>query len=150
MKAFHFKLETLLKLRQANREKALISYGLAVEKTEQLKNAIQNSKQDLENLVSKMRESRKNSFFGSEERNYQENINEVKNHIVEINGRLRNAQNIQESKRNLFLKADAQHKSLDKLGKKQRSEHNKIEAKKEELEIDDIVSARFSYHFKQS
>ena len=53
MKAFHFKLETLLKLRQANREKALRSYGLAVEKTEQLKNAIQNSKQDLENLVSK-------------------------------------------------------------------------------------------------
>jgi flagellar export protein FliJ len=71
---------------------------------------------------------------------------ESKNKIIELHGELQNAKKIQEAKRNLFLKADAEFKSLEKLKTMQKAEHSRNQLKKEENEIDDIIGSRFAYN----
>ena len=150
MKAFSFKLHTLIQLRKANREKALHAYGIAVHKSEKLENDLARKKSALESLQNRIKLKRSGYFFGQEEESYQRNIASVKNDILSVHKSLKNSQEIREAKRKLFLKAEAEFKSLEKLKEKQRIEHDQGEQKKEESQIDDIISARFSYNLKTS
>ena len=150
MKAFSFKLHTLLQLRKASREKALHAYGKAVHESEMLENDLVRKKSALQTLHDLIKQKRSNYFFGQEEESYQRNISSVKNEILSVHKSLKNSQEIREAKRKLFLKAEAEFKSLEKLREKQKFEHDQSEQKKEESQIDDIISARFSYNLKTS
>ena len=150
MKAFSFKLHTLMQLRKANREKALHAYGKAVHESEKLENDLARKKSALEILQDRIKQKRSNYFFGQEEESYQRNIASLKNDILLVHKSLKNSQEIREAKRKLFLKAEADFKGLEKLREKQKVEHDRGEQKKEESQIDDIISARFSYNLKTS
>ena len=150
MKAFSFKLHTLMQLRKANREKALNAYGKAVHESQQLENDLARKKSALESLQDRIKQKRSDYFFGQEEESYQRNIASVKNDILSVHKSLKNSQEIREAKRKLFLKAEAEFKSLEKLREKQKVEHDQSEQKKEESQIDDIISARFNYNLKTS
>ena len=47
--------------------------------------------------------------------------------------------------RKLFVKKDSESKSLGRLKDRQMNEHIQMEAKKEELELDDVIGARYLY-----
>ncbi|HAU59161.1 MAG TPA: hypothetical protein DCW45_02215, partial [Opitutae bacterium] len=104
----------------------------------------------LESLQNRIKLKRSGYFFGQEEESYQRNIASVKNDILSVHKSLKNSQEIREAKRKLFLVAEAEFKSLEKLKEKQKIEHDQGEQKKEESQIDDIISARFNYNLKTS
>ena len=54
--------------------------------------------------------------------------------------------NIESAKRNLYLRADSNCKSLLKLKEKKKVEHLKSEEKKEESELEDIIGSRFVFN----
>ena len=139
-----------MQLRKANREKALHAYGKSVHETEKLENDLVRKKSSLESLQDRIKQKRSAYFFGQEEESYQRNIVSVKNDILTVHKSLKNSQEIREAKRKLFLKAEAEFKSLEKLREKQKVEHDQNEQKKEESQIDDIISSRFSYNLKTS
>lgn len=150
MKAFSFKLHTLKQLRKANREKALHAYGIAVHESEKIENDLARKRSALESLQNRIKLKRSGYFFGQEEESYQRNIASVKNDILSVHKSLKNSQEIREAKRKLFLIAEAEFKSLEKLKEKQKIEHDQGEQKKEESQIDDIISARFNFNLKTS
>jgi flagellar export protein FliJ len=150
VKAFSFKLHTLMQLRKANREKALNAYGKAVHESQQLENDLARKKSALESLQDRIKQKRSDYFFGQEEESYQRNIGSFKNDILSVHKSLKNSQEIREAKRKLFLKAEAEFKSLEKLRERQKVEHDQSEQKKEESQNDHIISARFNYNLKTS
>ena len=121
MKAFNFKLKTLLKLRQAFKEKALFNYGKAVHEAEEMQHSLSSLKHKLEDLHSSIKHRREKSFYGPEEEHYQRSIISVKNQILNVHSKLKSAHEIREAKRKIFLKADADVKSLEKLKERKKS-----------------------------
>ena len=121
MKAFNFKLKTLLKLRQAFKEKALFNYGKAVHEAEEMQHSLSSLNHKLEDLHSSIKHRREKSFYGPEEEHYQRSIISVKNQILNVHSKLKSAHEIREAKRKIFLKADADVKSLEKLKERKKS-----------------------------
>ena len=127
MKAFSFKLHTLLQLRKASREKALHAYGKAVHESEMLENDLVRKKSALQTLQDLIKQKRSNYFFGQEEESYQRNIASVKTISCQSTKASKLSRDSR-SKRKLFLKAEAEFKSL-KL-RETKVEHDQSEQKR--------------------
>ncbi len=150
MKAFTFRLQTLLKVRQSSRDKALRSYGLAVRQTDKLNEELTCKKKEIEDLQASIRQKRSSSFFAQEQEHLESTLSSLKDDIVALHGQLQNALKIQNSKRDLFLKADSQLKSFEMLREKQKQSHEFSELKKEEIQVNDIISSRFKYRLNST
>ena len=146
MKAFTFRLQTLLHLRELARDQSLESYGKSIEEFNRLGESLHAQEKQLQELQSYIKHKRSSGFYGQDEQNHQRTVVDSKNKIIELHGELQNAKKIQEAKRTIFLKSDADFKSLEKLKGKQQKEHSYNEQKKEDNEIDDIITSRFAYN----
>ncbi len=146
MKAFAFRLETLLHLREIAKDNALSQYGQSVVKRESTELRLNAKKQRLLELQSEIASRRAVGFFGASQQSYQRSLESAKDDIQSCHTELQMAQNIEESKRVLYLKADSAFKSFLKLKEKKREEHMAIESKKEETEMDDLIGGRFIYN----
>ena len=146
MKAFSFRLETLLHLREMAKDKAIADYGLAIAKREASQNVLQERKLRLEDLREEIGRRRSTGFSGSEQSSYNRSIDRAKEAIIDANSNFEEAKKIAQAKRELYLIADSQFKSLLKLKEKQRDRHIKIETKKEEMQLEDIISSRFVFN----
>ena len=146
MKAFSFRLETLLHLREMAKDKAIADYGLAIAKREASQNVLQERKLRLEDLREEIGRRRSTGFSGSEQSSYNRSIDRAKEAIIDANSNFEEAKKIAQAKRELYLIADSQFKSLLKLKEKQRDRHIKVETKKEEMQLEDIISSRFVFN----
>jgi flagellar biosynthesis chaperone FliJ len=70
----------------------------------------------------------------------------VKEKIIDSNSKLEEAKRIVVAKRELYLDADSQFKSMLKLKGKQKELHLEAETKKEEMQLEDIISSRFVFN----
>jgi len=68
-----------------------------------------------------------------------ENISRIEKKVTE-------ADRIMESRRKIFLEKDSQFKAVQRLREKKRDEHYFTETKKEETELEDVISSRFLFH----
>ena len=102
MKAFNFKLKTLLKLRQAFKEKALFNYGKAVHEAEEMQHSLSSLNHKLEDLHSSIKHRREKSFYGPEEEHYQRSIISVKNQILNLHSKLKSAHEIRGQEKNIL------------------------------------------------
>ncbi len=146
MKAFNFRLQTLLHLRELARDQSLESYGKSIEDFNRIGESLHAQEEQLQELQNYIKIKRSSGFYGQDEQNHQRTVVDSKNKIIELHGELQNAKKIQEAKRTIFLKSDSDFKSLEKLKGKQQAEHSHNEQKKEENEIDDIITSRFAYN----
>ena len=146
MKAFSFRLETHLHLREMAKDKAIADYGLAIAKREASQNVLQERKLRLEDLREEIGRRRSTGFSGSEQSSYNRSIDRAKEAIIDANSNFEEAKKIAQAKRELYLIADSQFKSLLKLKEKQRDRHIKVETKKEEMQLEDIISSRFVFN----
>lgn len=150
MKAFSFKLKTLLHLRDIEKQNALSSYGRSVRERENIEKTLLNKRNYLENLKEQVAKRRTFNFTGYGEEVFQRSVKSTLDQILQIHGELENAKKIENAKRNLFLTAESRFKSLEKLKEKKRLEHQSAELQKEESELEDIVGSRFVYNLKLS
>ena len=146
MKAFSFRLETLLHLREMAKDKAIAEYGLAIARREEAQKVLQERKRQMEDLREEIGRRRSTGFSGSEQNSYNRSIERSKEAIIDCNSNYEEAKKIAEAKRDLYLNADSQFKSLLKLKEKQRDRHIEFETKKEEMQLEDIISSRFVFN----
>ena len=146
MKAFSFRLETLLHLREMAKDKAIAEYGLAIARREDAQKVLQERKRQMEDLREEIGRRRSTGFSGSEQNSYNRSIERAKEAIIDCNSKFEEAKKIAQAKRELYLNADSQFKSLLKLKEKQRDRHIEVETKKEEMQLEDIISSRFVFN----
>ena len=145
MKAFSFRLETLLHLREMTRDQAIKDYALAICDRENAEKDLRNAVIKLERLNLEIKQKRTVGFSGYEQEAFNQSILNTKGLIIEFNSKLADSKNIEFAKRDLYMRADSNCKSLLKLKEKKKEEHLKKEEKKEETELEDIIGARFVF-----
>ena len=146
MRAFEFRLETLLNLRELAKDKAIAEYGLAVSKREETENALSEANDGLRTLRDEIGIRRSVGFSGNDQEVFNRSLVLAKERIVDCHARVMEAGKIEIAKRGLYLQADSSYKSLLKLKEKKREEHIAYESKKEEMELEDIIGARFVFN----
>jgi len=146
MKVFKFRLETLLNLRELAKDRAVKDYSLAIANREKAEKNLQLAFDSLKSLNEEIYRKRKIGFSGFEQKDFNQSILQAKDLIVDLNSDLEQAKSIEDAKRNIFIKADSSYKSLSKLKGKSRILHLKKEEKREESELEDIISSRFVYN----
>jgi flagellar FliJ protein len=146
MKAFTFRLETLLHLRELSKDRAVAEYGVAISKKEQAERALEERKREMEELRQEIGRRRSIGFSGSEQDGYNRSLERVKEAIVDTNSKLEESKKIVNAKRELYLNADSEFKSMLKLKEKRREQHIEAETKKEEMQLEDIISSRFVFN----
>lgn len=146
MKAFTFRLETLLHLREMSKDKAIKDYALAISNREKAEINLRSAVNNLEKLNKEIHLKRTIGFSGFEQDTFNQSIIRSKEEIIDFNSKLADSKNIESAKRNLYLQADTNCKSLLKLREKKKEEHLKTEEKKEESELADIIGARFVFN----
>ncbi len=146
MKAFEFRLETLLHLRELAKDKAIAEYGLAVSKREEAEKMLREVNDGLRELREEIRIRRSVGFSGSDQEVYNRSLVRAKERIIDCKAKVEEAEKIEFAKRDLYLQADSGYKSLLKLKEKKREEHIKYESKKEEMELEDIIGSRFVFN----
>jgi len=146
MRAFTFRLETLLHLRELAKEKAIKEYAQSIAKRENTEKQLMNAVKELKDLNLIIGEKRRVGFSGFEQEAFNQSVLKAKEHIIDLNSKVSDRKNIEEAKRKLFLEADTNCKSLLKLKDKKKEEHLKIEIKKEETALEDVIGARFVFN----
>ena len=146
MKAFTFRLETLLHLREISKDRAIKEYAQAILKREKLELDLRKAVKMLEVLNVEINERRAIGFSGFEQDGFNQSILRSKEVIIDLNSKVADSKNIESAKRNLYLRADSNCKSLLKLKEKKKVEHLKSEEKKEESELEDIIGSRFVFN----
>ena len=146
MKAFTFRLETLLHLREISKDRAIKEYAQAISKREKLELDLKKAVKMLELLNAEINERRASGFSGFEQDGFNQSILRSKEIIIDLNSKVADSKNIESAKRNLYLRADSNCKSLLKLKEKKKVEHLKSEEKKEESELEDIIGSRFVFN----
>ena len=146
MRAFEFRLETLLHLRELAKDKAIGEYGLAVSKREEAEKTLSEANDGLRELREEIGIRRSVGFSGNDQEVFNRSLVLAKERIIDCNAKVEEAGRIEIAKRDLYLQADSSYKSLLKLKEKKREEHIEYESKKEEMELEDIIGARFVFN----
>ena len=146
MRAFVFRLETLLHLRELAKDKAIAEYGLAVSKREEAENKLVKANDGLRELRDEIGIRRSVGFSGKDQEVFNRSLVLAKERIIDCNAKAQEAGRIEIAQRELYLQADSSYKSLLKLKEKKREEHIEYESKKEEMELEDIIGARFVFN----
>jgi flagellar export protein FliJ len=146
MKAFTFRLETLLHLREMSRDNAIKDYAIAISNRENAEIDLNSAVNSLKNLNTVIHQKRAVGFSGFEQETFNQSIVRIKEEIIDFNSKLADSKNIESVKRKLYLQADSNCKSLHKLEEKKKDEHFKREERKEESELEDIIGARFVFN----
>jgi flagellar export protein FliJ len=146
MKAFTFRLETLLHLREMSRDKAIKDYAIAISNRENAEIDLNSAVSSLKELNTVIHQKRAIGFSGFEQETFNQSILRIKEEIIDLNSKLADSKNIEVVKRKLYLEADSNCKSLLKLKEKKKDEHFKTEERKEESELEDIIGARFVFN----
>jgi len=146
MKAFSFRLETLLHLREMAKDRAIAEYGVAISKKEDAEKALEERKLEMDELRDDIGRRRSIGFSGSEQDGYNRSLERAKEAIVDSNSKLEESKKIVNAKRELYLNADSEFKSMLKLKEKRREQHIEAETKKEEMQLEDIISSRFVFN----
>ena len=146
MKAFTFRLETLLHLREMDKDRASKDYAVSISNREHLEHELRDAVKNLEALNREIQGKRAIGFSGFEQEAFNQSILLSKETIIDLNSKVADSRNIEAAKRKLYLLADSNCKSLLKLKEKQKEEHLKFEQKKEESELEDIIGARYVFN----
>ena len=83
MKAFKFRLETLLQLREISKDKALSQYAHAINFRQDKEKELQASELHLEELQFQISENRKISFTGSKQEAFDLSVKHAKERILD-------------------------------------------------------------------
>ena len=143
MRAFNFRLQTLLNLREMAREEALSAYANAIRQRELNEEKLADCNSCLDELRGAVAACRTKNFSGAEQANFQKAVNLAKERLLQQRNKVNRAKRIEEKARTSYLKADGDEKSLTNLKERRQKDHFQFELKKEERELEDVIGARY-------
>ena len=145
MRVFNFRLATLLRLREASREKSLLEYAKSIQERQHTEDRLSRANEYVSTLQFKLNEKQKVSFNPNELEAVMRGLDNARAVVRDLSTELSRKKTLEESRRKLFVQKDSESKSLDRLKDRQMHEHIELETKKEEQELDDVIGARYLY-----
>jgi len=145
MKSFAFKLIALLRLRETKKNQALAQFASSVKKVKNLVDELGKTRANYESVLKLVLQKQQNDFSGVQIQALQNSLNLEREKLEQIELQLKQAKSIQESRRNIFVNKDSEHKAILRLSEKQKDEHYQKEYQKEQKELEDITGSRFLF-----
>jgi len=145
MKAFRFRLETLLRLKDASRERALQDYAVAINMRQEWEAKLDNAIGYVAGLENMLSEKQKLNFRASDLASIHLSLEQARHEVESFTLEVSRKKALEESRRTIFLKKESESKSLLRLKERQLDEHLEIETKKEEHELEDVIGARYLF-----
>jgi flagellar export protein FliJ len=146
VKSFSFKLHALLRLKESKRDQALSQFAAATKQVQNLKQDLTQAHQKRDSVLEILQNKQKGTFLSAQVEALQTSLLLEKENISNLELKLNEAERILQSRRSIFLEKDSQYKAVLRLKEKQQSQHYLIETKKEETELEDVISSRFLFH----
>lgn len=146
MKSFSFKLHALLRLKESKRDQALSQFAAATKQVQNLKQDLTQAHQKRDSVLEILQNKQKGTFLSAQVEALQTSLLLENENISSLEIKLNEAERILQSRRSIFLEKDSQFKAVLRLKEKQQSQHYLIETKKEETELEDVISSRFLFH----
>jgi flagellar export protein FliJ len=146
VKSFSFKLHALLRLKESKRDQALSQFAAATKQVQNLKQDLNHAHQKRDSVLEILQNKQKGTFISAQVEALQTSLLLEKENISSLELKLNEAERILQSRRSIFLEKDSQFKAVLRLKEKQQSQHYLIETKKEETELEDVISSRFLFH----
>ena len=100
MKAFSFRLESLLHLRESAREKSLVGYAKSIQNRQKIESELKNLEASLEKLHRDITSRRSSSLEASADQSFQKAVLSLKQNIVDCHAKLEDLKQIELSKKN--------------------------------------------------
>ena len=132
MKSFAFKLIALLRLRETKKNQALAQFASSVKKVKNLVDELGKTRANYESVLKLVLQKQQNDFSGVQIQALQNSLNLEREKLEQIELQLKQAKSIQESRRNIFVNKDSEHKAILRLSEKQKDEHYQKEYQKEQ------------------
>jgi len=146
VKSFSFKLHALLRLKESKRDQALSQFAAATKQVQNLKQDLTQAHQKRDSVLEILQNKQKGTFLSAQVEALQTSLLLEKENISNLELKLNEAERILQSRRSIFLEKDSQFKAVLRLKEKQQSHHYLVETKKEETELEDVISSRFLFH----
>lgn len=145
MRTFNFKLTALLKLKEAQREQALVQFASSIKEVQKLEKKLAISQNKLDSVLSILHDRKKGTFRSDQIEALHSSLMVEREKLSKNKISLNQAKEMQVSRRKIFLEKDSQYKSIQQLQEKQKEDHYFNENKKEQLELEDIIGSRFLF-----
>jgi flagellar export protein FliJ len=146
LKTFSFKLHALLRLKESRREHALAQFASSTRELQRLKLDLTNAQNKRDAVLVILNKRQTGTFQSAEIQSLQTSLHLERENISRIEKKVTEANRILESRRKIFLEKDSQFKAVQRLRETQRDAHYVKENKKEETELEDVISSRFLFH----
>ena len=143
MKAFRFRLEPILTLRSWEEERARAAYGQALQQETRFVEALRQADARIEAAVDAWRRELAASAPAGERALRWRHLLGLERERVDIVQKVLSARRIREQKMKVLVEAHRRVRILENLSAKQRQKHFHEAHRREEKELDELVTARF-------
>jgi len=144
MKAFRFRLESLLHLRGLTRERALKEYANAIHDRQLAEARCKELTDRLRQIEDMVADLRNEGISGHDQATFLASIEYAKDALAKQNEVLRLALEDEELKRSSYVEADVAEKTMLRLKERRQEEHLHEQAAKEERTLEDVIGSRYS------
>ena len=142
MKAFHFRLESLLHLRNLTRERCLKEYASAINQRRTEEERCEELTERLTEIHASVAARREEGISGHDQDTFLASIEHAKEALAKQREVTQQALDEEELKRASYLKSDMDEKTLLRLKERRKEEHQRDQEAKEEHALEDMIGAR--------
>ncbi len=144
MKAFLFRLESLLHLRSLTRERCLKEYAYSINERRGEEARGEELTIRLAQIEASVAARRKEGISGHDQAIFLASIEHAKDALDKQREVIGQALADEERKRGVYLKSDMNEKTLLRLKERRKEEHLRDQEVKEERALEDVIGARYS------
>ena len=144
MKKFKFSLETVLNYKEQNENNLRAEHAAALQQVIRQEEVIEELRQKARQTREEINEKRSGGFNVLQMQTFERYLNYLKGEIKKELRTLDILKRKEEERRAALIEARAETKSIGKLKEKRLSEYKKLEAKQEELNIEEFISRKES------
>ena len=143
MKAFHFRLESLLHLRGLTCEKCLKDYAESISQRQFQEDRCEQISRRLNNIETSVSTQREQGIFGHDQDTFLASIEHARNALTKQREVVARSLSEEDKKKAIYLKADMAEKILLRLKERRKKEHIRVQEAKEDRALEDVIGARF-------
>ena len=133
-------------MKESRREHALAQFAASTRELQRLKLELVNAQNKRDAVVDILNKRQRGTFQSAQIQSLQTSLLLERENISRIEKKVNEADRILESRRKIFLEKDSQLKAIQRLRETHRDAHYFTETRKEETELEDVISSRFLFH----
>ena len=143
MKAFRFRLESLLHLRGLTREKCLKDYAQAISQRKFEEERCEQISQRMKDIEASVADQREQGITGHDQDTFLASIEHARKALSAQREAVEQSLAKEEETKNIYLEADTAEKILLRLKDRRKKEHLRLQEAKEDRALEDVIGARF-------